>query len=63
VQQHASHPVPFTLGDIELDAGPIVRAELSPSTAPCIGGRMVAVITGEGDSQRLQFAAAAEGAR
>jgi hypothetical protein len=57
VHVHRSHPVPFTLGEVVLDTGPVVRAELDPALVPVVGLRVAARALGEADSERLQFGA------
>ncbi len=55
VQTHASHPVPFTLADLQLDAGPVVRAELSAGASPQMGGRFAAVVVEDDRGGHLEF--------
>ena len=60
VHVHQSHPVPFTLAEIELDAGPIVRAALAPGSRPRIGQRARGLIVADEGDARLEFALAEE---
>lgn len=60
VHVHQSHPVPFTLAEIELDAGPIVRAALAPGSRPRIGQRARGLIVADEGDARLEFALAGE---
>lgn len=55
VRTHPTHAVPFTMGEIQLDAGPIVRAQLSDDTRLEIGRRVVAVVSAAGDDEHLEF--------
>lgn len=56
VHRHHGHPVPFTIADISLDAGPVVRAKLVAGAVPRIGARAEGrVIDGE-DGEALEFA-------
>lgn len=56
VHVHQSHPVPFTLADVELDAGPIVRAALAPGSKPRIGLRAHGVVVADEGDARFEFA-------
>lgn len=56
VRTHPTHAVPFTMGEIQLDAGPIVRAQLSDDTRLEIGCRVVAVASGGDEDRHLEFA-------
>jgi len=59
VRVHDRHPVPFTLGDVELAAGgPIVRLQLRDGWTPRIGAFVEARIVDDADGQHLEFAAA-----
>lgn len=55
VRMHDKHPVPFTLADVELDRGPIVRAEYESARAPVIGDRLTGRVTNGEDGPRLTF--------
>lgn len=55
VRTHPTHPVPFTMGEIQLDAGPIVRAQLSDATPLEIGQRVSASVEGENEARHLEF--------
>lgn len=54
VRTHQSHAVPFTLGDIQLDAGPTVRVELAGDAQPAPGARYTGRAV-DGDRPSLQF--------
>lgn len=61
VHRHDRHPVPFTLGEIEIGAdGPIVRALLADGHEPAIGDRVRARVVEDEGQQRLEFVAATE---
>lgn len=55
VHSHPKHPVPFVLGDVALDGGPIVRAEIGGEPLPEIGARLGAVVSGEPGEEHLEF--------
>lgn len=52
VHRHPSRPVPFTLGDIELEGGPVVLALLS-TAEQWLPGSMVEAVSTTPDEQRL----------
>ena len=54
VQTHASHPVPFALGDLQLEGGPVIRVPLAGGTPHSPGSRYTGRIV-EGDVPSLQF--------
>lgn len=56
VQMHDKHPVPFTLGDLELEGGPIVRVELAAGASPRIGDRLSGRVVEDESGRRLEFA-------
>ncbi len=56
VRVHEKHPTPFTLADVELGGGPIVRAEYESDRAPGIGDRLTGCVTTSEDGPRLTFA-------
>jgi hypothetical protein len=47
VHLHPRRATPYTIGEIELDAGPTVRALLSPAAEPRIGSRVAATVSGD----------------
>lgn len=55
VQVHETEPVPFSLGDVELDCGPIVRGKLAANVAPQIGVRVRGVIVTGNHGERFEF--------
>lgn len=56
VRMHDRHPVPFTLGDVELSAGgPIVRAQLRGDWTPRIGSAVAAQVVDGAEGQHLEF--------
>jgi uncharacterized OB-fold protein len=55
VQVHETEPVPFSLGDVELDCGPVVRGRLAADVAPEIGARVRGVIVTQNDAERFEF--------
>lgn len=55
VQVHETEPVPFSLGDVELDCGPIVRGKLAANVAPQIGVRVRGVILAGNHGERFEF--------
>lgn len=55
VQVHETEPVPFSLGDVELDCGPIVRGKLAANVAPRIGARVRGVIVTQDSAERFEF--------
>lgn len=57
VRTHASHPVPFTLADVQLDAGPVVRGQLAASAPLQLGARVVATVVDDTDPPHLEFIA------
>jgi len=57
VQVHETEPVPFSLGDVELDCGPVARGKLGANVAPEIGTRVRGVIVSENDVERFEFVA------
>lgn len=61
VRTHPSHAVPFTLGDVQLDAGPIVRVQLADETPLTIGLRVRGAVADDERGGHLEFVA--EGAR
>jgi uncharacterized OB-fold protein len=52
VFRHPTRPVPFTLGEIELDGGPVVLGLLADSEEWC-SGRVVEAASTTADEQRL----------
>ncbi|MBK9611510.1 MAG: OB-fold domain-containing protein [Dehalococcoidia bacterium] len=56
VRVHETEPVPFSLGDVELDCGPVVRAKLAQTVPPQIGAKVLGVIVTDGDAERFEFA-------
>lgn len=55
VQVHETEPVPFSLGDVELDCGPVVRGRLAADVAPQIGARVRGVIVTQDNAERFEF--------
>jgi len=55
VRTHPSHAVPFTLGDVQLDAGPVVRAQLADETPLTIGLRVRALVADDERGGHLEF--------
>lgn len=55
VQVHETEPVPFSLGDVELDCGPVVRGRLAANVAPQIEARVRGVIVTGTDAERFEF--------
>ena len=55
VQIHETEPVPFSLGDVELDCGPVVRGKLAATVASQAGVRVRAAIVSSGVEERLEF--------
>ena len=60
VHRHESHPAPYTVGEVVLDAGPMVRTLLAADYSPSIGRRVQGVILHDGDSLALFFTGAEE---
>jgi uncharacterized OB-fold protein len=61
VHRHQSHPTPYLIGEVVLDAGPMVRSLLAPELSPRIGQRVRGVVRDDG--QALVFTGAQEDAR
>lgn len=55
VQVHETEPVPFLLGDVELDCGPVVRGRLAADVAPQMGARVRGVVVSREDAERFEF--------
>lgn len=56
VRMHDRHPVPFTLGDVELAAGgPIVRVQLRDGWTPRISATVQAQVIDDEQGQHLEF--------
>ena len=60
VHRHESHPTPYTVGEVVLDAGPMVRSLLAPDYSPRIGQRVQGVILQDEESRALFFTGAEE---
>lgn len=63
VHLHQGVPVPFTLAEIGLDSGPVVRARVASGATPAIGQRATGVVVTEGEERTLEFAVAPGGSR
>lgn len=59
VRNHQSHAVPFTLGEIQLSAGPVVRALLAEAEPHAPGERYVGREIDDGGKPALEFFAEA----
>lgn len=55
VQVHETEPVPFLLGDVELDCGPLVRGKLAAGVVPRIGARVRGAIVTDNEAERFEF--------
>jgi uncharacterized OB-fold protein len=58
VHRHQSHPTPYMVGEVVLDAGPMVRSLLAPELSPRIGQRVQGALLDDG--QTLVFTGAKE---
>lgn len=55
VRSHPSHAVPFTLAEVQLDAGPIVRVQLAETTPHTPGTRVTAIAVEDDAGPHLEF--------
>ncbi|MCZ2110369.1 MAG: OB-fold domain-containing protein, partial [Dehalococcoidia bacterium] len=55
VRTHPSHAVPFTLGDVQLDAGPVVRAQIADRMPLTVGLRVQASVVSDERGGHLEF--------
>lgn len=61
VNQHPTLETPYTVVEVELDAGPLVRALFDPAAIPVIDGRVAGRAAGPEGNRELMFTAAGEG--
>jgi uncharacterized OB-fold protein len=57
VHVHKGKTTPFTVGELALDAGPVLRVRLVDAAAATIGGRLRGVVVDRDGERALEFAA------
>ncbi|MCE7929394.1 MAG: hypothetical protein DYG91_13020 [Chloroflexi bacterium CFX7] len=61
VNLHPVLPTPYTIVEVELDSGPLIRALFDPEEAPAIGERVIGQGATYGRGTELVFARAEKG--
>jgi len=61
VNLHHSYPTPYTIGEVELDAGPLIRALLDDSVPHRLNDRLEGRVVESNTGAQLVFSKVKEG--